>query len=259
MYPYLLPEIFGKAIPMYGVMTALGYLAAIFYCLQYRERLGLNKDKLLDIIFYLILGALIGGKLFFILFNYDAFSASTLIEKLRYGFVFFGGLIGAGAAGLWAVRKNKIPFFKAADFFAPAVALGHAIGRVGCFLAGCCYGKEAPQYLGVRFTSPDSLVPDHLHGHALYPVQIIEAGLVFILFLALNKMAKKPQKEGNLTAAYVLGYSLIRFFTEFMRADDRGRFFLGLSPSQIIALILAAATAAFLAKRNYAKKTNDNI
>ena len=259
MYPYLLPDFFGHTVPMYGVMTALGYLAAILYCLQNRDRLALNKEKLLDIIFYLILGALIGGKLFFILFNHDAFSASTFIEKLRYGFVFFGGLIGAGAAGLWAVRKNKIPFFKAADFFAPAVALGHSIGRIGCFLAGCCYGKEAPRYLGVRFTDPDSLVPQHLHGHALYPVQLIEAVLVFMLFLILNRLAKKPQKEGNLTAVYVLGYSLIRFLTEFMRADDRGGFFLGLSPSQIIALILAAATAAFLAKRNYAKKTNNNI
>ena len=102
-------------------------------------------------------------------------------------------------------------------------------------------------------------MPQHLHGHALYPVQLIEAVLVFMLFLILNRLAKKPQKEGNLTAVYVLGYSLIRFLTEFMRADDRGGFFLGLSPSQIIALILAAATAVFLAKRNYAKKTNDNI
>lgn len=259
MYPYLLPEIFGRTIPMYGVMTALGYLAAILYCLHYKQRLGLSKERLLDIIFYLILGALIGGKLFFIILNRDAFVASSVIEKLRYGFVFFGGLIGAAAAGFWAVRKNKTPFFKAADFFAPAVALGHSFGRLGCFFAGCCYGKEAPEALGVHFTNPDSLVPAHLHGHALYPVQLIEAVLVFALFLVLNKLSQKSRERGTLSAVYVLGYCLIRFFTEFLRADDRGAFTAGMSPSQIISLLLAGAMTIFLIKRTYAKKTNDNI
>lgn len=259
MYPYLLPEIFGRAIPMYGVMTALGYLAAIFYCLHYKQRLGLKKDETLDIIFYLILGALIGGKLFFVFLNWDSFDASSPIEKLRYGFVFFGGLLGAAAAGFWAVRKKHIPFFKAADFFAPAVALGHSVGRIGCFLAGCCYGKEAPEALGVHFTDPESLVPEALHGHALYPVQLIEAVLVFILFLILNKLSGKRLRRGTLSAVYVLGYCVIRFFTEFLRADDRGVFTAGLSPSQIISLLLAGAMTIFLIKRNYAKKTNDNI
>lgn len=259
MYPYLLPEIFGKTIPMYGIMTALGYLAAILYCLHYKQRLGLKKEQLLDIIFYLILGALIGGKLFFMLLNWDSFNASSLIEKLRYGFVFFGGLIGAAAAGFWAVRKNHIPFFKAADFFAPAVALGHSLGRLGCFFAGCCYGKEAPEALGVHFTNPDSLVPAHLHGHTLYPVQLIESVLVFGLFLVLNKLSQKSRKRGTLSAVYVLGYCLIRFFTELLRADDRGAFVAGMSPSQIISLLLAGAITIFLIKRTYAKKTNDNI
>lgn len=253
MYPYLLPELFGSVLPMYGIMTALGYIAAIFYCLHNKQKLGGNKDLILDVGFYLVLGALIGGKLLFIILNWDTFSASGLIEKLRYGFVFFGGLIGAGIAGVWASKRYKIPFFKGADFFAPAVALGHSIGRVGCFLTGCCYGKATSSPLGVIFNDPHTLVPEHLHQTPLYPVQLIEAIAVFILFLILNKLSKKPTKTGTLTAVYLLGYALIRFSTEFLRADDRGAFIAGLSPSQIIALLLAAAMTVFLAKRKYAK------
>ncbi len=253
MYPYLLPEFFGQVLPLYGLMTALGYFAAILYCLQNKQRFGGNKDLIMDIGFYLILGALIGGKILFIILNWDTFSASGLIEKLRYGFVFFGGLIGAGIAGVLTAKKYKVSFFKGADFFAPAVALGHSLGRVGCFLAGCCYGKPTTSPIGVIFNSPHTLVPEHLHQTPLYPVQLIEAIAVFILFLILNKLAKKPTQTGTLTAVYVLGYALIRFSTEFMRADDRGAFIAGLSPSQIIALALAAAITVFLVKRKYAK------
>lgn len=259
MYPYLLPDFLGKLIPMYGVMTALGYFSAILYCLKYKDRINLSKDKVLDIIFYLILGALIGGKILFIFLNWDSFESSSLIEKLRYGFVFFGGLLGASITGFWVIKKYKLDFFKAADFFAPALALGHAIGRTGCFMAGCCYGKIAQHGLGVRYTNPETLVPAHLHNVPLYPVQLIEAAAVFILFLVLNKISQKQHKTGTVCAVYVLGYAVIRFFTEFMRADDRGAFLLGLSPSQIIALLLAAAITFFLIKRNYAKHTNADI
>ncbi len=259
MYPYLLPDFLGKLIPLYGIMTALGYLSAILYCLKYKQRLNISKEALLDILFYLILGALLGGKLLFIFLNWDSFETSSLIEKLRYGFVFYGGLLGACAVGFWSIKKYKLPFFKTADFFAPALALGHAIGRIGCFLAGCCYGKVAPESLGVHYTNPDSLVPLHLHDIPLYPVQLIEAVSVFILFLILNRISNKKHLAGTITAVYVLGYAVIRFFTEFMRADDRGAFILGFSPSQIIALLLATAITIFLIKRNYAEKPNNNI
>ena len=94
MFPYL-PEILGLKIPSYGLMTALGYAAAIYYCFKNRKYLGVSKELLGDIIFYLVLGALLGGKLFFILFNYDTFIVSSFIEKLRFGFVFYGGFLGA--------------------------------------------------------------------------------------------------------------------------------------------------------------------
>ncbi len=253
MLPYL-PEFFGLRIPLYGLMTMLGYLAAMLYCLKQRHKIGISKDELFDIIFYIILGAIIGGKLFFIFFNWDSFAASTLVEKIRYGFVFFGGFIGAVTAGIIVARVKKLPFFKFADFFAPAIALGHAIGRIGCFLAGCCYGKVSHSFLSVKFHNPECLVPHHLHDVGLYPTQLMESLGNFILFFILLTVFNKKHKEGTVIASYIIGYGLIRFIVEFFRGDDRGSYILGLSPSQFIAAALIILISAFLIKRNYGSK-----
>lgn len=237
MFPYL-PEIFGFKIPSYGLMTALGYGAAIFYCFKNRKYLGVSKELLGDILFYLILGALLGGKLFFILFNWDTFYTATLVEKIRFGFVFYGGFIGAVIAGIIYLRNKNIGIIKAADFFAPPLALGHAIGRIGCFLAGCCYGKETHSFLGVVFNNPDTLVPQYLQHTHIYPTQLFESFANFILFLILVKIYKNQKQEGKTALTYIMGYALIRFVIEFFRGDDRGLAIMGLFPSQIIALIL---------------------
>lgn len=247
MFPYL-PEILGLKIPSYGLMTALGYGAAIYYCFKNRKYLGVSKELLGDIIFYLVLGALLGGKLFYILFNFDSFCASTLIEKIRFGFVFYGGFIGAVLALFLFTKNKKIPLVKAMDFFAPALALGHAIGRIGCFLAGCCYGRPTNSALGVVFNNPDTLVPHHLQHTHLYPTQLFEAFANFILFLILAKIYKSKQKQGTTALTYIMGYALIRFIIEFFRGDDRGSEIFGLYPSQIIALILFFASAFWLFK-----------
>ena len=247
MFPYL-PEIFGIKIPSYGLMTALAYGLAIYYCVKNRKYLGVSKEVLADIIFYLILGALIGGKIFYIFFNFDSFCASTLIEKIRFGFVFYGGFIGGLIALFLYTKKKKISFVKATDFFAPALALGHAIGRIGCFLAGCCYGKPTDSFLGVVFSNPDTLVPHYLRHTHLYPTQLFEVFANFILFVILVKIYKKQKDTGITSLTYIMGYALIRFIIEFFRGDDRGASLLGLYPSQIIALILFLIAAIWLFK-----------
>ncbi len=247
MFPYL-PEIFGIKIPSYGLMTALAYALAIYYCIKNRKYLGVSKEVLADIIFYLILGALIGGKIFYIFFNFDSFCASTLIEKIRFGFVFYGGFIGGAIALFLLTKKKKISFIKATDFFAPALALGHAIGRIGCFLAGCCYGKPTDSFLGVVFNHHDTLVPQHLQHTHLYPTQLFETFANLILFVILAKVYKKQKKDGITSLTYIMGYAIIRFIIEFFRGDDRGSTLLGLYPSQIIALILFLIAAVWLFK-----------
>jgi len=272
MHPYI--HLFGLSIPSYGIMTALAYGAGLYYCYKYQARLGLPKDKIFDLIFWLIIGALIGGKIFYIWFNYDAFAAATLVEKIRFGFVFYGGFIGGFIAGFIWMKKYKQPMLPAMDFFAVPLALGHAIGRIGCFLAGCCYGKIAHNFLGVKYTDPESLVPAHLHDVSLYPVQLMESILVLILFFILfhfyNKMygkntvvsdtkglmgiAYKEPKQGVIFAGYLLGYGIIRFALEYFRFDDRGAGILGMSPSQTIAVILIIISVFFFTrKENNAK------
>ena len=245
MFPYL-PEIFGFKIPTYGLMTALGYGAAIYYCIKNRKYLGVSKEVLADILFYIILGALIGGKIFYIFFNFDSFCASTLIEKIRFGFDFYGGFIGAVIALFFCLKNKNISLIKGMDFFAPALALGHAIGRIGCFLAGCCYGKPTDSFLGVVFNNPDTLVPHHLQHTHLYPTQLFESIANFILFIILAKIYKNQKKQGTTALTYIMGYALIRFIIEFFRGDDRGSALFGLYPSQIIALILFCVATFWL-------------
>jgi phosphatidylglycerol:prolipoprotein diacylglycerol transferase len=239
MYPFI--DIYILKIPVYGLLTALGYAAAIWYCLKLRAKAGLTKEQVLDTIFYLILGAVLGGKLFYIIFYWQDFAAAQWLDKIRYGFVFLGGFIGALATGVYMLRKMKLPPLKTADFFMPAVPLGHAIGKIGCFMAGCCYGKEAhSHFLAVKFTDPQSLVPQHLHGVGLYPVQLIEALASFLLFLTLYALSARRHKAGMITAAYMIGFGLLRFAAEFFRGEEEIHI-LGITQNQIAALAVAAA------------------
>lgn len=246
MHPFV--NIFGFSIPSYGIMTALAYGAGLYYCYKQQAHLGIKKDKIFDLIFWIIIGALAGGKIFFIWFNFDSFAASSLIEKIRYGFVFYGGLIGGFSAGFIWAKKYKLPVLPALDFFAVPLALGHAIGRIGCFLAGCCYGKISHNFLAIKYTDPQSLVPQHLHNVGLYPVQLMESLAVLILFFVLYYFYQRPHKKGVIFAGYLLGYGLIRFVLEYLRFDDRGAGLFGFSPSQIIAIILIIISV-FLFKR----------
>ncbi len=246
MHPFI--NIFGFSVPSYGLMMGLAYIAAVYYCYKQQSHLNLGKDKIFDLIFWLIIGALVGGKIFYIWFNFDSFAASSFIEKIRYGFVFYGGFLGGFIAGIIWLKRYKQPILPAMDFFAVPLALGHAIGRIGCFLAGCCYGKISHNFLAVKFTNSDSLVPAHLHNVGLYPVQLMESLAVLILFFILFYFYKKPHKNGIIFAGYLLGYGLIRFALEYLRFDDRGAGLFGFSPSQIIAIILIIISV-FLFKR----------
>jgi phosphatidylglycerol:prolipoprotein diacylglycerol transferase len=251
MYPFF--HILGIKIPLYGVMTALAYCACIWYCLKRKSLIGLSREQILDIIFYIILGAIIGGKIFFIAFYPNDFFALSPLDKIRYGFVFLGGFTGAFLSGAYILRKIKAPFLQSADFFIQPVPLGHAIGKIGCFLAGCCYGKIAHGDFAVEFNNPDSLVPQHLHGVGLYPIQLIEAAASLFLFFLLYKMSKRKHAEGSVAAAFIAGFGIIRFIAEFFRGEEE-IYILGLTQNQITALILVIAASIFLwRRRGYAK------
>lgn len=234
----------------YGLMTALGYTVAALYLLPRIKKINLDKDTFWNLIFIAFMGALLGAKLLFIIVSWPhlgetlAQKITTIVQDFRYGFVFFGGMIVSVTTLIWYMKKKKLPILKTSDFMIVALPLGHALGRIGCFLAGCCYGRPTDLPWGVTFTDPHSLVAPELLGIPLHPTQLYESGLNFLLFFLLHTLYKKPHKDGSILVCYVACYSFLRFFIEFFRGDFRGAFILGLSPSQLISIIITLLAGA---------------
>ena len=244
MHPVFL-KIGSFELATYGVMTALGYAAAALYLLPRIKKINLDKDTFWNLLFIAFVGAIVGAKLLFIIVSWQELGANfiqkiaTILRDFRYGFVFFGGMITAVIALVCYMKRKKLPILKTADLLIIALPLGHALGRIGCFCAGCCYGKPTSLPWGVTFTHPQALVPPSLLGVPLHPTQLYECVGNLLLFTLLHFYYQRPHKEGSVLVAYIFGYSLMRFIIEFFRGDFRGDFFLGLSPSQCISLIAA--------------------
>jgi phosphatidylglycerol:prolipoprotein diacylglycerol transferase len=213
MYPVLL-KIGRFELTSYGVLVAAGYLASILWLKSRRKEMGLSEDDFWTLIYALFFGALLGAKLLYIAVT------GELWTDPRYGFVFFGGLLGAMAAGEWARRKLKFSYAAMSDWFGAALPLGHSIGRVGCFLAGCCY-----------------------------PTQLAEAAGNFLIFLAGLRLLARPHKPGGVFLSYLLMYSAVRFVLEFWRLDDRGITVMPFSVSQWIALAVGGTASVLLWRR----------
>ena len=245
MFPVLI-RIGDFQLATYGLLVASGYLLGIWWLTHERERMGLDEDRFWSLIYTLFFGAIGGGKLLYLMVEWRSVLDGSLhlLRDIRFGFVFFGGLLGYCITGAWWVRKHKVSFLKMSDYFGVALPLGHAIGRPGCFLAGCCAGLPTTMPWGVRFTHPDTLVPASLQGIPLHPTQLYESLMVgivaFLAFKTIRKVQAGKLPEGSAFAVYIGLYSFARFIIEFFRGDDRGGFFLSLSPSQWISLAVSA-------------------
>ena len=166
------------------------------------------------------------------------------------GFVFYGGLIGAVLAMWWYTHHFKMDFWQSVELLIPSVPLVHAFGRIGCFCGGCCYGIPFDPPIGIAFTNS----PVAPNGIPLFPVQLVEAGLNFLLFFFLLWFARKPRPQGRILGAYVIAYAVIRFVLEFLRYDyERGILWV-FSTSQWISLILLPIGIWLLARRAKAGK-----
>ena len=226
-------------VPTYGVLVAAAWLAATQWALSRRAVTGLSEDEAWSVAYWVFGGAFAGGKLLYLVVG-DA-DWSDPLSVLRYGFVFYGGLLGALAGGAWLCRRRGWSFLALADHFIVALPLGHAIGRLGCLAAGCCYGSPTSLPWGVS-----------LAGAVRHPVQAYEAGLnlglfAFLAFVAAPRARAERRRPGSVLALYAAVYALIRFAVEFLRDDPRGAWG-PLSPSQWIALGTAAAALAWRAR-----------
>jgi phosphatidylglycerol:prolipoprotein diacylglycerol transferase len=248
----MLPKLFQLGpvtIHSYGVLLATAFFVGIILAIRQAKKEGIKPDTILDLGLLIILSSLVGGKILEIAINYRYYfkNPKEIITSLRFGGVYYGGLILAVLISLLYLRWKKLALWQICDIFAPSIALGVAIGRWGCFFAGCCWGKPTTLPWGVTFTNPytHQIVGTPLYV-PLHPTQIYHSLTNFLIFIVLITMRKKKSFEGQLFWFYILLYSITRFFLEYLRDDPRGFVFGGaLSTSQFIG-ILATALALFM-------------
>jgi phosphatidylglycerol:prolipoprotein diacylglycerol transferase len=223
----------------YGFFVAVGFLLAAFLAVREARRTDIPDNDMLDVLLSILAGGLIGGRLLFVLINRELFAADPLsiIMLQEGGLAFHGALAGGVAAGLLAALLKRVPVLKVADLVAPYIALGHSIGRIGCFFNGCCYGRITEGPGGVTFP-----------GEAVMrmPVQLYSSlALLLIAFFLLWLRGRRHVYRGAVFASYVLLYGIFRFFVEFLRADTPA-VYAGLTLSQVISAGMVLAGTLML-------------
>ena len=226
----------------YGVFTAIALIAALWLACARAKKRGLSDDICYGILLFGVIFGYMCSKLTFILTELDEFIKNPKMFLSQSGFVVIGGLAGGVLAAYIYCRIKKVPFLDYFDLCAPSIAIAQGFGRIGCFMAGCCYGKETSCPIGIAFTHSD-FAPNHVK---LIPTQLISSGLNFLNMVFLLILAKKVGKKGVVAASYMITYSVGRFVIEFFRNDDRGTI-LGLSTSQFFSVIIFIAGVLFLA------------
>jgi phosphatidylglycerol---prolipoprotein diacylglyceryl transferase len=249
VFPRLL-DLGPVSIYAYGVMLAAAYLAGLQLAIVRGRARGIEPARVMDLGIYVIISALLGAKLLLLVtdFRYFTSNPGEVFTLVRSGGVFYGGLIAAVLVAVWYLRRHRLPLWTVTDVFAPGVALGHVIGRLGCFLAGCCYGRQTTVPWAVTFTHPEAAanVGTPL-GIPLHPTQLYEAGAeLLILGLLLGFEHKGRAFPGRLFWSYMLLYAVSRFFIEIYRGDPRGTVFDLLSTSQFISVILVPLSVYML-------------
>ncbi len=237
---FTIPLFGGLKLHTYGVMVALGFLVGILWVNYEAHRLKLPAERLMDLSFYIVLGAIFGSRLFYVLASDPEFWSHPLdfFKIWEGGLVFYGGLMGAVIVSVWYLRKHHLNFWKVADIFMPGVALGHVFGRLGCLSAGCCYGRLSTHLKwAVIFPShPENLAPA---GIPLYPTQLMEAVAELLIFFILFFFRKKKKFDGQVMLLYLILYSLLRIILEFFRGDFAREFVVGhvFSLAQVLSFI----------------------
>jgi phosphatidylglycerol---prolipoprotein diacylglyceryl transferase len=237
------------AVPTYGILVATGVLLGLWISVRNSARQGIKPENAWDFGIAVVLAGILGSKILYILVDWKTYAEHPKeifsLSTLQAGGVFSGGLIGAFIVAWWFLRKYNMPALATCDAFSPGLALGHAIGRIGCFSAGCCYGKPTTHFWGITFTNPvanaNAGTPLNV---PLEPTQLIESAAELIIFGILTWMLARKKLDGQVFGAYLFLYGIARFFIEFLR-DDPGRggpYFAGaLSGTQLISIGLVLA------------------
>ncbi len=247
------------SIYSYGVMIALAFIAAILLAMKEAKRVGENPERILDISLYVILGALIGGRLGYVIFYLDYYLKDPI--KIFYfrqgGLAFLGGFILAFILGSWYVKRNKLSFWKYTDIAAPSIAIGLGIARIGCFLNGCCFGLVSEKY-GLKFPSlnmppvylqqlKDGLIASgSSHTLPVIPTQLYSSLYAFLIFFVLLGIKKYKKYDGYLFLNFLVLYSISRFTIEFFRFYENNFIIFNLTVTQAICIIIAFCSLIYM-------------
>jgi phosphatidylglycerol---prolipoprotein diacylglyceryl transferase len=261
----------------YGFLLAVAFVGGLLLMARLAARDGLDRQKVYDLGLWVLAASLIGSKALMVIAEWDVYYRDNprqifTLDFFRSGGVYYGGFIGAVIASVIVMRYYKLPWWRTADSFAPGIILGQAIGRLGCFSAGCCWGKPTAGWYGVHFSEKGHeitgvpTIVNHLGDKIqqnvwaerladlggilaplkLHPTQLYEAGAALLILVALLLIHRRRRFEGQVILAYAMLYSVARFIIEYWRDDPRGEIF-GLSTSQFIAVILfVGALATFI-------------
>ncbi len=225
----------------YGLLVAVGFLAATAFLTRSASRVGKTRDEIVDLVIVTALAGFFGARVFYVIYEFDYFKSQPLetLAIWKGGIIFYGGLFFGCAVFFVFTLAKKWPVLKTLDLFMPALALAQGFGRIGCFLNGCCYGKPTTCVLGVRFPFSEEL---------LHPTQLYEAVFCFVLFFVLVVISKKAEKRpGTVSGFYFLLYAAGRFVIEFYR-NDMPRLALGFTLGQWVSAAVFLAGFIFLLK-----------
>ena len=249
MYPKLL-DLGPISIYSYGLLLVSAYLIGLQLAVSRGRARGLDGNRVMDLGIAIIVAALVGAKLLLFFVDFDHFTEdpTELWTLLRSGGVFYGGFLLAVGVAFWYMKRHAMPLWTTCDAFAPGIALGQAVGRVGCLLAGCCYGKPTDLPWAVTFT--DSLAASNVGtplGVSLHPTQLYEslATLLILIFLLVWER-KGHAYAGRTFWTYLFLYPTARFVIEFYRGDPRGTVFDLLSTSQFVSVMIVPISIAML-------------
>lgn len=239
------------SVHTYGFLIAVGFLAGIWVIKRLAVRAAMNPDRMMDLAFWMLLTGFIGARALFVFTRLEYFLSNPIdiFKVWEGGLVFFGGLIAALAFSIYYTRKHRIDFWNGGDVAIPGLVVAHAFGRLGCLMAGCCYGKPTGTDFGVRLHS--DLVDVTLRGIPLHPVQLYESAALFILFAGLLWIFRTRKFQGQVFLTYLMIYPIIRSVVEVFRGDEIRGFVIDnvLSTSQFISIFIFLGAAVLLAVR----------
>lgn len=228
----------------YGVMLVLAFGIGIYLARKRALTVGIDSRIIMDLGIYILISSIVGARLLYVLSNLDEYKTNPLDAIFsRAGFVFYGGLILATVVAIWYLKRQKLSVWKIADVIAPSIAIGQAIGRIGCFLNGCCYGKPTTLPFGVMMFGNDHLDLTHVH-----PTQLYDSVGNLIIFYILTCLWKRRKFDGQIFFLYLILYATTRFIIEFYRGDNP-YILLHLTLSQILSIFIGLGAMTIMVRK----------